>query len=95
MKFTQKLFLSGILMISFNANLFGNSSPAEACPKRFKTIKFVGRQIKKAVVATGNGFNQGFKTIKAEIKEQSQEDNSLAYKDDTDNKPTYINNDAW
>jgi hypothetical protein len=32
---------------------------------------------------------------KDEIKEQSQEDNSLAYKDNTDNKPTYINNDAW
>ena len=91
MKFTQKLFLFGILMISFNANLFTNSSPAEACPKRFKTIKFVGRQIKKAFVATGNGINQGFQTIKAEIKDQKEEDNSLAYQDNTDNKPTYIN----
>ncbi len=71
MKLTQKLFLFGILLAGFNANLFTNPSPVNACPKRFKTVKFIGRQIKKAFVATGNGINAGFQTVKAEIKEES------------------------
>jgi hypothetical protein len=39
----------------------------DACPKRFKVIKFIGRTVKNGVVGAGHAVASGARTLKGKI----------------------------
>lgn len=57
------------------AVIFCISVPTEtqACPKRFRAVKFIGRQVKRAIGAIGDGIHLGVREIKETIAEGKAE----------------------
>jgi len=60
---------------------------ANACPKRFRTVKFIGRQFKKAFGAIGDGIHQGVQEVKSTYNEAKAQNS-----DGSDSRYTSYNN---
>jgi hypothetical protein len=69
----KNIIVAFSLVLMFSLNFVPQ---VEACPKRFRLIKAIGRAAKNGVIKAGGGITSGFRSLKGKIgSELSDNDN--------------------